>query len=162
MNNRQKAAIEAFATAISGLKEADVIRSHRYLGDIAEFLCADAFGIALSDNLREEGHDGMRGGVKVQVKYGGGKKTNVDLGNPDEYEEIYIVLGLESVVRTAGYDGDFVVYKLTSDEVRTMRTPKGKYSCGRGPLSRTPDICISMANLENASEKIDTEHSKHS
>ncbi|MHB1401708.1 MAG: DUF6998 domain-containing protein [Thiobacillus sp.] len=154
MNNRQKTAIENFASAITELNAAGVIRSHRYLGDIAEFLCADAFDIVLSDNLREEGHDGMRDDAKVQVKYGGGKKTNVDLGNPDEYQEIYIVLGRESVVRTKTYDEDFVVYKLTSDEVRTMCTPSGNYSCGRGPLSREPDLRISMANLIDVAHQL--------
>ena len=152
MNQDQQKAIKAFASAISELNRTEVIRSHRYLGDIAEFLCADAFGIVLSENLREEGHDGMRGDVKVQVKYGGGKKTNVDLGNPNEYTEIYIVLGRESVVRTTEHAEDFVVYKLTADEVRTMRTKKGKYSCGRTPLSRKPDLLISIANLEDISD----------
>jgi len=154
MNERQKTAIEDFASVITELKAAGVIRSHRYLGDIAEFLCADAFDIVLSDNLREEGHDGMRGDVKVQVKYGGGKKTNVDLGNPDEYQEIYIVLGRESVVRTNAYNDDFIVYKLTSGEVRAMRRPSGNFSCGRGPLSREPDLRISMANLIDVAHQL--------
>ena len=96
----------------------------------------------------------MRGDVKVQVKYGGGKKTNVDLGNPEEYEEIYIVLGRESVVRPTGYEADFVVYKLTSEAVRGMRTRKGAYSCGGSPLSRTPDLVISMKDLKDSSRPL--------
>lgn len=150
MNNQQKLSIERFAAAIEGLKEARVIRSHKYLGDIAEFLCADAFSIILSENLREKGHDGMRGTLRVQVKYGGGKKTNVSLGDPDHYDEIYVVLGRESVVRAPEFNGDFVVYRLTSQEVRGMQTKNGSYSCGRLPLSRNPDLVISMKNLSDA------------
>lgn len=74
------------------------MRSDRYLGDLAEFLCADALDIDLASNLRKIGHDGTRVEVRVQVKYGGGKKTNVDLGDPDTYQEIYIVLGEESTL----------------------------------------------------------------
>ena len=149
MKDRQKRAIGRFAGAIDELKDAGVIRSHRYLGDIAEFLCADLFGIVLSQNLREAGHDGMRGKLRVQVKYGGGKKTNVSLGNPDEYDEIYIVLGRESVVRMEGHDEDFVVYKLTPDEVRTKtKTRNGTYSCGRS--LGNPVGVISMKDVDDA------------
>lgn len=147
MNDRQENAIKGFAKAIEELTAAGVIRSHKYLGDIAEFLCADAFGIILSNNLRETGHDGMRENLRVQVKYGGGKKTNVSLGNPDKYDEIYIVLGRESVVRAKDHDGDFVIYRLTSEEVRQMKTQSGTHSCGR--FSKEPDLVISMKTVSD-------------
>lgn len=147
MTPNQKSAIIKFSSAVEELRDAGVVRSHRYLGDLAEFLCADALDITLSDNLREVGHDGIRYGVKVQVKYGGGKKTNIDLGDPTSYEEIYIVLGKESVVRSRGQKGDFLVYKLTSAEVKGMQTPNGKYSCGSSVLSRKADLAIFLSDL---------------
>jgi hypothetical protein len=151
MSPRQRKAISAFHTAVKELKGAGVIRSHRYLGDIAEFLCAVEVGIDLATNLRQIGHDGMRGTLRAQIKYGGGSKTNVDLGHPDTYDEVYVVLGKESVVRSGSHMADFVVYKLTSSEVHTIGpTKKGKYSCGRGSLSREPDLVISLADATGA------------
>lgn len=74
MNPRQRAALQYFAGAIAELKAAEVIRSHRYLGDIAEFLCCVHFKIELLLNLRAPGHDGMLGDQRVQIKYGGAPK----------------------------------------------------------------------------------------
>jgi hypothetical protein len=147
MDIRQRAALSKFAESVTELKAAGVIRSDRYLGDVAEFLCADAFGIRLENNLREGGHDGYRGGLKVQVKFGGGKKTNVDLGDPDAYDELFVVLGQGSVVRSAGFDGDFLVYKLTAEEVKRMKRPGGKYSCGSARFARTPDHVIRLDDV---------------
>lgn len=146
----QKAAILAFFDAVQELKESMVIRSDRYLGDLAEFLCADEFQIDLAKNLREAGYDGTRGPVKVQVKYGGGKKTNVDLGDPDNYEEIYIVLGRGSVVRAATPDGDFIVYRLTADQARKMKTRNGKYSCGAQSFVAAPLRTISISAMKTS------------
>lgn len=147
MNQRQQRAIISFAASIDELKDAGVIRSDRYLGDLAEFLCADAFGIDLVTNLRQAGHDGMREQLRAQIKYGGGTKTNVDLGDPSTYEEIYVVLGKESVVRRYAHDADFLIYKLTAEEVAAMgQTKKGKYSCGANPFLRAPDQVIFLSN----------------
>ncbi len=148
MNPRQQGALTSFSRAVRELKATGVIRSDRYLGDIAEFLCADAYGIVLEGNLREGGHDGRRGDLKVQVKFGGGKKTNVDLGDPDSYDELYVVLGQYSVVRSKAFDGDFLVYKLTAQEVRAMKQRSGKFSCGSSRFNCPPDRVIRMDKEE--------------
>jgi sigma54-dependent transcription regulator len=81
--------------------------------------------------MRETGHDGIREKLRVQIKYGGGEKTNMDLGNPDKYEEIYVVLGKSSKVRSYPSDADFLIYIMTSDQVKAIdKTEKGKYSRG--------------------------------
>jgi hypothetical protein len=147
MNPRQILALRSFTSAVKELGAAGVTRSHRYLGDIAEFLCADAFGINLAKNLREVGYDGHREQIKVQIKYNGSKKTNVDLGNPLHYQEVYIVLGPESVVRPIFHLAEFLVYRFTSDEVMHMRTAKGKYSCAKGQLPSAP---LKAIHIEDA------------
>lgn len=152
LTDDQKAALRQFSLAVRNLKDCGVIRSDRYLGDIAEFLCARAFGIDLVTNLREVGHDGMRGQLRVQVKYGGGKKTNMDFGNPDEYDEVYVVLGEGSVIRSREHAGDFLVYILTAEQVRTMRCSKGKHTCGRRGFSREPDHIINLSDLAPAAQ----------
>lgn len=143
MNQRQQRAITDFTTSIQELKDAGVIRSDRYLGDLAEFLCADAFGIDLATNLRQTGHDGTHRGLRAQIKYGGGTKKNIDLGDPDTYEEIFVVLGRDSAIRDDSHDADFIIYKLTSDEVLAMgKNNAGGYSCGKTPFLRLPDETI--------------------
>ena len=145
MDIRQRNAITAFGCAVQELKDAGVIRSHRYLGDIAEFLCADAYGIDLEKNLRTVGHDGMREELRAQIKYGGGEKTNMDFGNPGSYDEVYIVLGKESKIRDFPDDSDFLIYVMTSEEVKAIeKTPKGKYSRGITHFRRIPDKSISL------------------
>ena len=149
MNNTQRRAIRNFFAAINELRETEVIRSHRYLGDLGEFLCADAFGIDLAQNLRQVGHDGMREDLRVQIKYNGGSKTNIDLGDPAEYDEVYVVLGVESVARPIAHLADYLIYVLSSEEVFAMRTPKGKYSCGKRQLPAEPAHTIYLENLND-------------
>lgn len=147
MNQQQQLALSNFRAAIKELKDVGVIRSDRYLGDIAEFLCADAFEIDLAENLRQIGHDGMRQDLKVQIKYGGGKKTNIDLGDPSTYDEVYVVLGKDSIVRKHQGEADFFIYKLTANEViKIGQTNKSKYSCGSSLFNKEPDYTISLTS----------------
>ncbi|MFH0977258.1 MAG: hypothetical protein V1874_15875 [Spirochaetota bacterium] len=151
MNKRQRCALVDFRRSIEELKATGVIRSDRYLGDIAEFLCADAYEIDLATNLRQAGHDGLRQDQRVQIKYGGGKKTNVDLGDPSTYDEVYVVLGRDSVVRKHANKADFLVYCLTAAEVRKIGTTRrGKYSCGASQFARPADRAILLSEAENA------------
>jgi hypothetical protein len=139
MNLQQKEAITNFHSAIKELRNVGVIRSDRYLGDLGEFLCADEFGINLATNLREVGHDGLRNTIKVEIKYGGGSKKNIDLGNPNNYEEVYIVLGKESVIRPIVDDADFLVYKLSATQVKLchlVSKADNTYSCAKKVLSK--------------------------
>jgi hypothetical protein len=151
MNQEQRKALVKFGSAVRELMDCGVIRSHRYLGDIAEFLCANEYGIDLENNLREVGHDGVLNNSRVQIKYGGGKKKNVDLGNPEAYDEVFIVLGKESVLRTQPNNADFLVYRMTADEVRALGTTNaGKYSCGSIQFAGPPDRAISLLNEDDA------------
>jgi hypothetical protein len=151
MNQQQRRALTQFDEAVQALLHCGVIRSHRYLGDIAEFLCADEFGIDLENNLRAVGHDGILNNCRVQIKYGGGKKTNVDLGDPETYDEVLVLLGKESVVRTHPSNADFLVYRFTADEVRELgATNAGKYSCGSSRFAGTPYREISISTEVNA------------
>ena len=153
MNKRQLEALAGFASAVQELKDAGVIRSDRYLGDIAEFLCADAYGITLVPNLRQTGHDGIRENLRVQIKFGGGEKTNMDLGDPDKYDELYVVLGKASKVRSHAHDADFLIYKMTSEEVKSRGlTKKGRYSRGGSHFCHLPDKSISLTQPVGAVE----------
>ena len=147
MTEEQILLIQNFRDSIKSLKSSGVIRSHRYLGDLGEFLCADAFGINLSDNLRERGHDGMLGNSRVQIKYHGGSSTTANLGQPCQYDEVFIVLGPDSVLRPSNYCQDFLIYQLTSEAVTSFRSESGMYHCTSGRLPENPSHCISLGDI---------------
>ena len=143
-SNNQKSAINQFFASIKQLRETGVIRSNRFLGDLAEFLCAKAFNIQLESNQRAKGLDGTRNGISVQIKYHGGKTTTANLGNPNDYEELYLVVGPESVFRKKVDSDDFLVYKFTKAQVRRRRTSSGKYQVSKNGLPNKPvrRICL--------------------
>lgn len=150
MTPTQRKAISEFFKAIRGLRQVQIIRSQRYLGDLGEFLCADAFCIDLARSRRERGHDGLRGADRVQVKYHGGKSTTADLGDPDQYDEVYLVLGPDSVLRPEGLAEDFLVYKFTAAAVRKFESSKskGNHYCTKARIPTKPERKIDLSKVE--------------
>lgn len=146
MAPHQKQAITGFISAVEILRNSGVVRSHRYLGDIGEFLCADSFGIDLASNLRQAGYDGVIENRLVQIKYHGGKSTTVNLGDPAHYDEVFVVLGPDSVIRPDGFSEEFLVYQLSATSVREFGSENGNYFCTDGRLPFQPTCCISLGN----------------
>jgi len=138
MTHDQESAITAFFDAVDKLKQAKVIRSSRFLGDIGEFLCADTFGTTLASDLREPGHDGIREDRRVQVKFNNSPTgNNINVGNPEQYEELVVVIGPRSKLRELEHNRDeFRFYCFTSDDVRTWETAKGSFYCAKERLSK--------------------------
>lgn len=148
MNKRQKDALYRFAESVKELKEAGVVRSDRYLGDVAEFLCADYLGLELEPNKRAQGHDAIKDGRRYQIKYGGGTKTNIALGDPKYYDEVLVVLGRDSVVRNDSVAGDFVIYRVPAAEVQSNHSAgKSKLSCGRKRFAGPLDYIINLQGI---------------
>lgn len=148
MNNKQTSALKQFHASIEALRDAGIIRSHRYLGDIGEFLCATKYNIKLADNRRERFYDGRRESVLVQIKYHGGKSTTVNLGDPNSYGEVYLVLGPESGFRPQAEMAEFLIYRWDSAKVREIPTTSGKRNMTKERLSNlTPDR-INLADFE--------------
>lgn len=129
----QESAIAQFFIAVDRLEQLGVIRSSRFLGDIGEFLCSDTFGTVLVDELRLPGHDGIHNGKRVQVKFNNSPTcNNINVGNPDKYEELVVVLGPKSRLREAEHrDGEFQFYRFSNEEVRPWRTKKDRYYCAK-------------------------------
>jgi hypothetical protein len=138
MNQKQQRALSLFQEAITAMTQTGILRSHRYLGDIGEFLCATEFGIDLVTNLRETGHDGFLESRRVQVKYHGGKSTTVNLGKPTDYEEVFVVLGPDSVMRPTDQSAHFLVYRVSASDVSAFVSPKGKHFCTKHRLKSCP------------------------
>ena len=140
-------AISAFFDAASELRKLGVIRSDKYLGDLAEYICTHFYEIELASSGRQIGHDGIDCDGFVQVKYHGScTRTNIDLGNPDLYDHVLVVLGKTSLLRSSKYADDFLVYRMSSNSVRQYKNEaKGTYSCGKKPFERNPDQVFNLA-----------------
>jgi hypothetical protein len=135
MTEEQTTAIEAFFSAADTLKLLGIIRSDKYLGDIAEFIAASQLGMSMASSGREPGHDGHIEGRKVQVKFNGGTSITIDCGNPDSYEELIVILGPKSVMRSPDLLEPYVIYRIPSDVVRKKKPHKdGKLRFAKGDL----------------------------
>jgi hypothetical protein len=121
MTDEQTTAIGDFFLAADRLKKLGIIRSDKYLGDIAEFIAKSQLGMNMVASGREPGHDGHIEGRKVQVKFNGGTSTTIDCGNPDSYEELIVILGPKSVMRKSGLSEPYVIYRIPSNTVRKKK-----------------------------------------
>ncbi|MFY2558184.1 DUF6998 domain-containing protein [Corallococcus terminator] len=140
MTDEQMTAIGEFFAAAEKLKGLGIIRSDKYLGDIAEFLAVSQFGMTLASSGREPGHDGIIEGRKVQVKFNGGTSKNIECGNPDDYDELIVVLGPNSIMRRPDITTHFAIYRIPSDTVRGKTPHKdNKRRLAKGDL---PSECL--------------------
>lgn len=145
MNPEIKQAISDFFEAVAKLKQLGVFRSDKYLGDLGEYISQYFFNVELCESGRQPGHDGIDADGFVQVKYHGSTtRTNVDLGNPDSYQNILVVLGPESLLRNKNYSQDFLVYRMSENDVRSYRNSNNTYSCGKEPFNRDPDKYMNL------------------
>ncbi|MCD9468559.1 hypothetical protein [Photobacterium iliopiscarium] len=140
LDNTCKKAIDDYFNAIDKLKKLGIVRSKNTVGDIGEFLCTVAYPeLRLDSKKTTEGYDAILDEKKIQIKYRNSQDgNNIDLGFPEKYNEIIVVLGIDSAHRMIGdSDEDFLFYRFTSQEVKDhMVMPSGKkYS-----LSKTKHI----------------------
>lgn len=150
MTPEQETAIAAFFEAVDMLEKVKVIRSSRFLGDIGEFLCADTFGAELVSGLREPGHDAMHEDRRVQVKFNNSPTgNNINVGAPDKYEELIVVIGPRSKLREADHrPGEFRFYRFTSEQVLPWKTEKGSFYCAKERISK----CVSKHILKRSGD----------
>ena len=145
MTPDQRIAITDFFQAVARLEELEVIRSSRFLGDIGEFLCKEGFGVILSDQLRQTGHDGNDDSGRVQIKFNNSiKGTNIDVGDPNKYETLMVVIGPSSKLKEKNHGAhEFKLYRYTKDEVLSWKSKGNKYYCAKTRLIK----CIAKASL---------------
>ena len=137
MTPEQEAAIAEFFEAVDSLERLAVIRSSRFLGDIGEFLCSDVFGTTLVAGLRQPGHDGVHEDKRVQIKFNNSPTgNNINVGNPDKYEELVVVIGPRSKLREVGHEpGEFRFYRFSGGEVHPWKTSKNNFYCAKERIS---------------------------
>ena len=63
------------------------------------------------------------------------KGTNLSVGNPENYDELIIIIGPRSRLRKEDVNYSFHVYRFTANEVKTlMRRKSGHHYCAKGVL----------------------------
>lgn len=135
MNQREKQLISEFFSCASRLNDAGIVRSDKLLGDIGEWLCVKEYGLVLAKSGRNKGFDGCIGDSRIQVKvHNAPVGKNISVGDPDNYDELIILIGPRSSLRNFDNQSSFHVYRFSSDEVKkAMERPSGFY-CARGVL----------------------------
>lgn len=132
----QAEAIANFMIAVAKLRETEVIKSDRFLGDIGEFLASSVFGVVLAKSLRQRGHDTEGEEDRVQIKFHNSPtRTNIDLGSPDAYDRAIVVIGPDSLLHPGGtLKGCYCFYEFSATHVRNTFSTKKAFSCGKTGL----------------------------
>jgi len=145
MTPAQESAIAAFFESVAKLEELKIIRSSRFLGDIGEFMCSEAYGTELAPQLRQRGHDGMNGKDRVQIKFNNSiKGNNINVGDPKDYDLLVVVIGPRSKLREQDHGStEFRLYRYTKAEVLTWKLDSGNFYCAKGRL----EACKSKHNI---------------
>ena len=118
------------------MQDAKIVRSDKLLGDIGEWLCVQNYGLVLEKSGRHPGYDGKIGKTRVQVKvHNSPTGTNLNVGSPDKYDELIVILGPRSRLRVDPNASAFHVYRFPAPDVkRNMQRKTGCY-CAKKVLS---------------------------
>ncbi len=142
--------IKTFFRSVNNLESKKVIRSSKYLGDIGEFICSRIFHLTLNIDQRAVGHDAVdENQQKVQIKINNSsQKTNQDIGDPNTYDYLLLVITNNSKMFDLKYYGYFMlVYKINCHDL------EGKYIAKNFLKSLLP-IKILDNNLEVVQKRI--------
>ena len=134
MDSAKANSIKIFYQTIDLLKSLNVIRSDSVFGDIGEYLCTLVFDeLELVPEKTNEGFDAKIENKKIQIKFSNSKDAkNIDLGSPDKYDILIVVLGKNSAHRMVDDSNeDFIFYKYTSEEVKQKFTVQSGYKLSK-------------------------------
>ena len=111
--------LKNFFHSTSQLKQNEIIRSSKYIADIAEYLCQEIYGLTLCENQREIGYDAVKDGIKYQIKINNSsQKTNQGIGNPSEYNYLLLLITSDSKLYNPEYKDYFItVYKIGNEQL---------------------------------------------
>ncbi|MDO5039070.1 hypothetical protein [Clostridium sp.] len=119
--NENLSLIKKFFDITKELEEKNVIRSSKYLGDIAEYIVSNLYGITLCESQKNKGYDGIdKDGKRVEVKFHNAKKgTNLIMDKYDEiddeekFERLIIIIGPDSKIRPNTENKDtYLIYDI--------------------------------------------------
>jgi len=118
----QRKAITNFFDSIKILEQQNVIKSTRFSGDIAEFLCEKIFNLTPNTNLRAVGFDAIDvNNNKIQIKINNSKtKTNQTIGNKNKFDYLYLIVTSNSFLfdkKINNPDAFILIYIIPKDEL---------------------------------------------
>lgn len=131
-------AFNRYYQSLSVLRDLEIIRGDKITGDIGEFIAHRVLGVELENSQQTAGFDGMLNGRSVQIKYSQATQSkNINVGNPDDYDDLILVLHSRSCHFPEDNDSDFVIYTIQSEDVSVhfTRADGGKYTCTRNMIS---------------------------
>lgn len=136
MNNDVSIKLKSFFNIIESLKDANIIWSDRYLGDIGEYLAAQKYNVVLSGDKRKEIIDGHIDEKTVQIKWSGSKtNTNINIGKLDMYDILILVLPKSSKHYPNNCKSDLVLYKIDSTkQLQSITKSNGKFYITKAKL----------------------------
>ncbi len=136
LSDAEKTAIRSLLKAVRELRALNVIRSDRYLGDLGEFLAAKKFDLKLAKSKRQKGHDTEGSEQRTQIKFHNSPtRTNIDLGQPTQYDRVVVVLGPDSKLHPKGKsEGKVVLFIFDSDHVKKEFKSKKSFCTGKKGL----------------------------
>lgn len=143
--------IHQYFELLENLSKPQIIRSKNILGDIGEWICEHKYHLVRESNNRHPGYDGKIGADLVQVKVNNSQiAKNLNVGDPDKYDEIIVLLGPSSYLRVLTDDAakaaTFHVYRFPSKYVKDHMKQKVGYSLARKVLQ---NVAPDFVNIEH-------------
>jgi hypothetical protein len=120
MDQVKKNAIKTFFEIVQKLKDEEIIRSSKYSGDIAEYICQELYSLTLSPSQREVGYDGKdENEIRYQIKLNNStQKTNQEVGDPTSYDNLLLVVTSDSLLFDSRYETAFIlIYNIPSSQL---------------------------------------------
>ena len=106
LESERKEKLCQFYKLIKKKKKENIIRSDNIFGDIGEFFCTQVYpDLKLVPSKTNPGYDATENGKKIQIKFSDScDARNIHVGNPNNYNELIVVLGPKSIHRYTGED----------------------------------------------------------
>lgn len=123
MDEKQRESIVSFFKQVDDLKEKQVIRSDKYLGDIAEFLCKELYDLQLAESGRQAYYDATdRARNKVQIKsHFSSKRTNMQNISFDDFDYLLLLIGPNSFIKPKNTPEDmYLIYKIVDSVTKNI------------------------------------------
>ena len=144
-----KTKLHQFYELIKELRNEGIVRSDNIFGDIGEYLCTQIYpNLTLVQSKTNPGYDATEEGKKIQIKFSDScDAKNINIGKPDEYDVLIVVLGPNSVHRykkeNYSRKGKILFYRYTNKDVKERFITKKGFS-----LSRTKQFKPAEQELE--------------
>ena len=120
MDQVKKDAIKTFFDTVQKLKDEEIIRSSKYSGDIAEYICRELYSLTLSASQREIGFDAVdANNIRYQIKLNNStKNNNQTIGDTTAYNNLLLLVTRDSLLFDSRYENAFIlIYNIPASSL---------------------------------------------